>query len=206
MPGKRTLYLHPLSGHSHRVAFALSLLGLEHDTVTVDIPAGAQRQPEFLKLNPFGQVPVLDDGGTVIADSNAILSYLAATYDDGTLMPRDPVGAAQVQRWFSVTAGELARGPGAARLINVFKAPLDKASAEKMAATILTLIESHLAGREWLVADRLTFADVAVYGYVRRAPEGGIDLAPYPTITAWLSRVEAHPRFVRFIEAHEFAA
>jgi len=206
MTATRTLYIHPLSGHSHRVSLALSLLGLDHDTVTVDLPAGAHKQPDFLKLNPFGQVPVLDDDGTVIADSNAILTYLAGKYDDGTLLPRDPVGAAQVQRWFSVTAGELARGPGAARLINVFKAPQDRATALKAADAILAQLESHLADRDWLVADRLTFADVAVYGYVRRAPEGDVDLAPYPNITAWLARVEAQPRFVRFIEAHEFAA
>ena len=158
MSANRTLYGFPLSGHSHRAELALSLLGLEYRSVTVDLPAGAHKLPDFLALNPFGQVPVLDDDGTIVADSNAILTYLAAKYDDGTLMPRDAVGAAEVQRWFSVAAGEVARGPATARLINVFKAPLDKSQAHRMAERILALIETHLADRPYLAADRLTFA------------------------------------------------
>ena len=67
------LYRHPLSGHSHRVQLLLSLLGLPTELIDVDLMKGAHKQPDFLKLNGFGQVPVIDDGGTVIADSNAIL-------------------------------------------------------------------------------------------------------------------------------------
>lgn len=195
-----TIKLHgiPLSGHCHRIELALSLLGLPYETVPVDLRAGAHRKPEFLALNPFGQVPVLDDGGTVIADSNAILAYLGAKYDDGTLMPRDPVEAAAVQRWFSVAAGEIRFGPGAARLVKVFGAPLDHAAASAIAVQILSLLDAHLAEREYLAAGRLTFADVAIYSYVAHAPEGDIDLAPYAHVRRWLVRIEAHPRFVPF--------
>ncbi len=100
-----TLYRHPLSGHSHRAELFLSLLGLTYQPVNVDLMTGEQKKDPFIKLNPFDQVPVIDDGGTVVSDSNAILTYLATKYDDGTLMPRDPAGAAAVQRWFSVAAG-----------------------------------------------------------------------------------------------------
>ena len=133
-----TIKLHGIliTGYCHRIELALSQLGLPYETVPVDLRAGAHKKPEFLALNPFGQVPVLDDGGTVIADSNAILAYLGAKYDDGTLMPRDPIEAAAVQRWFSVAAGEIRFGPGAARLVKVFGAPLDHAAASAIAARI----------------------------------------------------------------------
>lgn len=203
MSNSITLYTDPLSGHGHRVALALSLLGLAHETVTIDLAAGAHRQPEFLTRNPFGQVPVLEDDGTVISDSNAILAYLGAKYDDGTLMPRDPVGIAEIQRWFSVAAGEIKHGPGAARLAKLFGAPIDHAAAKKTAGHILGLLDSHLAERAYLVAGRLTFADVGLYSYVARAPEGDVDLAPYAHIRAWLARIEGHPRFTRFVEAAE---
>lgn len=201
MPASITLYTHPLSGHGHRISLALSLLDLPHETVTVDLRAGAHKQPDFLARNPFGQVPVLDDDGTVIADSNAILAYLGAKYDDGTLMPRDPVGIAEVQRWFSVAAGEIKYGPGAARLVKVFGYPIDHEAALKGAAHILALLDAHLAERKYLVADRLTFADVAIYSYVARAPEGDVDLAPYAHVRDWLARIEAHPRFAPFVHA-----
>lgn len=201
MPSTIKLYGIPLSGHTHRVEFALSLLGLDYENVAVDMRAGAHKQPEFLTLNPFGQVPVLDDDGTVLGDSNAILAYLGAKYDDGTLMPRDPKEVAEVQRWFSVAAGEIKYGPGAARLVKVFKLPLDHAVALAIAAQILPLIDAHLAERDYLAAGRLTFADVAIYSYVARAPEGDVDLAPYAHLREWLARVEAHPRFVPFAAA-----
>ncbi len=198
MPSTIKLYGTALSGHCHRISLALSLLGLPFETVEVDMRAGGHRTPEFLALNPFGQVPVLDDDGTVIADSNAILAYLGARYDDGALMPRDPVGASEVQRWFSVAAGEIKYGPGAARLVKVFGATLDHAAAVAIAGQILSLLDAHLAEREYLAAGRLTFADVAIYSYVAHAPEGDVDLSPYAHVRRWLARIEAHPRFVPF--------
>ena len=89
------LHRHPLSGHSHRVQLALSLMGLPFELIDVDLMKAAHKSPEFLNLNPFGQVPVLEDGGTVVVDSNAILVYLAAKFDSaGRWMPRDPKGLA----------------------------------------------------------------------------------------------------------------
>ena len=106
-----TLHGFPLSGHSHRVQLALSLMGLPHQVVQVDLKNGAHKSPEFLKLNPFGQVPVLDDDGTTLFDSNAILVYLATKYDnDRRWLPRDPKGQADVQAWLSVAAGQIAFG------------------------------------------------------------------------------------------------
>ena len=112
------LYRHPLSGHSHRAELLLSLLQLDHELVDVDLVNGEHKQPPFLALNRFGQVPVLEDGDTVLADSNAILVYLATRYDSsGKWLPREPDQAAGVQRFMSVAAGPLAYGPAAARLV-----------------------------------------------------------------------------------------
>ncbi|MEY9832665.1 glutathione S-transferase [Sinorhizobium fredii] len=192
------LYYHPLSGHAHRARLLLSLLGLEHDLVLVDLARREHKQEPFLKLNPYGQVPVLDDGGTIICDSNAILVYLAKTTGRADWLPEDPQGAAAVQRWLTVAAGQIAHGPAQARLINVFKAPYRPEEVIPRSHAILTLIEAALEGRGWIATDRPTIADVALYSYVARAPEGDVDLQPYANIRAWLERIEALPGFVDF--------
>ncbi|MBP1883935.1 glutathione S-transferase family protein [Sinorhizobium mexicanum] len=192
------LYYHPLSGHAHRARLFLSLIGIEHQLVLVDLAKKEHKEPQFLALNPFGQVPVLDDGGTIISDSNAILVYLAKKAGRTDWLPEDPEGAAAVQRWLSVAAGQIAHGPAQARLINVFKAPYRAEEVIPRAHAILTLIEATLAGRSWIAAERPTIADVALYSYVASAPEGDVDLLPYPNIRAWLSRIEALPGFVDF--------
>jgi glutathione S-transferase len=192
------LYYHPLSGHSHRARLFLSLLGIEHELVMVDLMVKAHKQPDFLALNPFGQLPVLDDEGTIVSDSNAILVYIAKKMGRADWLPEDPVGGAAVQRWLSVAAGQIAYGPAMARLINVFNAPLRAEEIIPRAHAILTLIEAALDGRDWVATHRPTIADVALYSYLARAPEGDVDLAPYPHIRAWLARVEALPGFIEF--------
>ena len=200
---KIKLYRHALSGHSHRAELMLSLLGLEAELVDVDLAAGAHKSETFLARNRFGQVPVLDDGGVSIADSNAIIAYLARKYDDsGRWFPTDPVAAAKVQRFLSVAAGQVANGPAAARLVNVFGAALDHTRAVEIAHSVLSVLESHLEGRRWLVGGHATIADVANYAYIAHAPEGDVSLAAYPNVRAWLDEVEALPGFVPMQHTH----
>jgi len=194
------LYHHPLSGHSHRVRLLVSLLGLPHELVEVDLKAGAHKSPDFLKLNPFGQVPVLDDAGIIVADSNAILVYLAKKAGRSDWLPEDSSGAAAVQRWLSVAAGEVAYGPAAARLITVFGATFNADEVIGRAHTLLGRLESHLSTQDWLVGDHPTIADIAIYSYVARAPEGNVDLSGYPSVTAFLGRIEQLPGFVPFAQ------
>ena len=120
-----------LSGHAHRVQLFLSLLGLPYEMVDVDLRAGEHKRPEFLRMNCFGQVPVIQDGDVTLGDSNAILVYLEGRYAPGQWLPRDPVGAAQVQRWLSVAAGQLAFGAAAARVIVLFKRPDDPSADDR---------------------------------------------------------------------------
>lgn len=192
------LYSHPISGHSHRARLFLSLIGVKHELIHVDLPTGAQKNPDFLKLNPFGQVPVLDDGGVIVSDSNAILVYVAKKLGKTEWLPDDPQGAAAVQRWLSVAAGELHRGPARARLKVLFKLPDDAVELIKNAHSVLKLIDDALNGREWLVGSRPTVADVALYSYIFSAPEGNVDLSTYTNINAWMRRIEALPGFVAF--------
>lgn len=193
------LYRHPLSGHSHRVQLLLSLLNLPTELIDVDLMKGAHKQPEFLKLNGFGQVPVIDDGGNVVADSNAILVYLATRYGDASWLPRDAAGAAAVQRWLSVAAGQIAFGPAAARLITVFGAKYNADEVIGRAHALLKLMDAGLARSAFLTDAQPTIADVAAYSYIAHAPEGNVDLSGYPQVRAWLTRIEALPGFVPMV-------
>jgi glutathione S-transferase len=174
---------------------------LPFETVAVDLPAGAHKRPEFLALNVFGQVPVIEDGAVVLADSNAILVYLALTYDAGRRwLPTAPQAQAEVQRWLSVAAGPLAHGPAAARVAVLFGRP-DQPAARAAAVQLFTTMERHLEARDWLAADHATLADVALYSYTAHAPEGAVSLASYPRLRGWIARVEALPGFVGMVRS-----
>jgi glutathione S-transferase len=195
------LYHHPISGHAHRARLALSLLGLPHELVHVDLMRGEHKRPEFLALNPFGQIPVLDDDGTLVPDSGAILVYLAERYDaDGQWIPRDAVGRARVQAWLSAAAGPIAYGVSAARLIHVVSARFNPDEVIPRAHALLAVVEAELQHRPFLIGDRPSFADVAAYSYIANAPEGNVDLAGYPALRGWLARIEALPGFVPFAQ------
>lgn len=198
------LYHFPLSGHAHRARLFLSLLGVPHEVIDVDLSKGEHKTAAFLALNAFGQVPVLDDDGSIVSDSNAILVYLAKKLGRSDWLPEDALGAARVQRWLSVAAGEIAYGPGAARLITVFQSSHRAEEVIARAHAIFARMEQALQGRDWIasekpgIASAPTIADVALYSYTDRAPEGFVDLATYPNIRAWLARVQALPGFVPF--------
>ncbi len=190
------LYNFPRSGHAHRAELMLSLLQLPTELILVDLAKGEHKQPQFLALNAFGQVPVLDDQGVVLADSNAILVYLAQKYGNGRWLPTDPVGAAKVQRWLSVAAGQIAFGPGRARLITVFGAPYDAEEAITRSHDLLKVIDQELTNNQYVVGNEPTIADIAAYSYIAHAPEGNVSLADYANVRAWLARIEALPGFV----------
>ncbi|CAB3711852.1 glutathione S-transferase family protein [Achromobacter aegrifaciens] len=191
-----TFYSFPLSGHAHRVALMLSLLDVPHRKVDVDLRGGEQKRPPFLALNAFGQVPVIDDGGVVVADSTAILVYLAKRYGGQAWLPEDPAGAAAVQRWLSAASGPLAIGPAAARLVTLFGAAYDVDSTLARAHALLKVMDGELGVRDFLAGTTPTIADVACYAYVAHAPEGNVSLEAYPHVRAWLGRIESLPRFV----------
>ena len=195
------LYYHPLSGHAHRARLFLSLTQTPFELVEVDLAKGAHKAPEFLALNRFGQVPVLEDNGTVIADSASILIYIAKKRGLSEWLPTDPVGAAAIQRWLSVAAGQIAFGPAAARLITVFGASFNADEVIGRAHAVLKNIDEELVGKKWIIgSEQPTIADVALYSYIARAPEGNVDIAGYANVDAWLKRIENLPGFVPFVQ------
>jgi glutathione S-transferase len=192
------LYRAALSGHAHRVELALSFLKLPYELIDVDLAKGEHKQPAFLAKNPFGQIPVIEDSGVTVYDSNAILVYLASRYGGDAWFPRDAIGAAQIQRWFSLAAGPIRYGPGEARLCAVFGAKSDPNHAKAIGTLLFGLLDAELEGKAFALGDLPSLADVAGYSYIAKAPEGGISLEPYPSIRAWLKRIEDLPGFVPF--------
>jgi glutathione S-transferase len=195
------LYHHPLSGHAHRARLFLHLLGIEHEEHEVDLAGAEHKQPDYLRLNRFGQIPVLVDGNHIIADSNAILVYLAKKTGRTDWLPETPLEAAAVQRWLSVAAGQIAFGPAAARLVTVFNRNFNAEEVIARAHAVLTVIDAELQQREWIAdidASHPTIADIALYSYISSAPEGNVDLSAYANVNAWLRRVEALPGFLPF--------
>jgi len=185
------------SGNSYKAKLFLSFLGLDYEWVRVDLLKGEQKSPEFLALNPFGQLPVLVDDDVTLADAQAILVYLARRYGGDRWLPLDPEALSRVVRWLSTAAGEVRQGPESARLYYLFRATsINLERANQKAAFILTQIDQHLASREWLEFGRPTIADIAVFPYVALAADGQISLDGYPHVLAWIDRMRHLPGFV----------
>ena len=187
------------SGNGYKVRLALHQLGIPFERVEMDIVAGATRTPGFLAKNPNGRIPTLElPDGTFLAESNAILFYLA----DGTpLLPTDRLERAQVLQWmfFEQYSHEPNIATSRYWLHHVELTPERRAAlVEKKRAgdAALGVMEMHLASRTFFVGGRYTIADIALYAYTHVADEGGFDLGPFPAVRAWLARVASQPRHV----------
>ncbi|MCY1547787.1 Disulfide-bond oxidoreductase YfcG [compost metagenome] len=185
----------PLSGNCYKVRLFLGLIGQRAELVHVDLPAGAQKRPEFLALNPRGQVPVLVDQDQPVADSQAILVYLARRHAAAWL-PDDALQQAHIASWLSYAANEVHQGPATARVIRLFRRPGDLDGAQAKGRQVLELVNTHLAERDWLVGGQPSIADVAIYPYLAMAEEGGLSLAPYPHLQSWFARIRALPGYL----------
>ena len=185
-----------LSGHSHRAELMLRVLDLPYRFHNIDLIKREQKAADYLSLNPFGTVPTIDDNGTLVTDSAAILVYLAAKYDPSRIwLPVDPTAAAHVQQWLSIAQSLLFNGPHTARLIKAFGAPLDYQRAKAISERLLDVLEAQLGTRKFLVSGAApTIADIALC-YVAQAPEGDIPLLPYPRVRGWLDRIAALPGY-----------
>jgi glutathione S-transferase len=187
-----TLYGHEISGNSYKVRLLLSLLNLKYEWGRVDLMKGEHKSPEYLAKNPFGQVPFLVDGEVQLADSQAILVYLARQYGGEKWLPLDALSLAQIIRWLSTAAGEVRQGPENARLYYLFGAGtnINIERATQKSTFILTQLDQHLSDRTWLEFDHPTIADVAIYPYIALARDGKIDLDAYPQVLNWIERVK----------------
>ena len=189
------LHDYPLSGNSYRARLFLSLLGLSCELKHVELKQGEQRQPPFLALNPRGQVPTLEDDGTVVWDSLAILVYLARKYGGEQWLPLDANGMAEVMQWLAVMHIET-NGLAKARTILKFGFPGNLDEAKALGRKGLDVMEKRLASHPWLALDRATIADVGCFPYVALAGEGGISLDEFPALRDWVWNVRHLPGFI----------
>ncbi|WP_271252034.1 glutathione S-transferase family protein [Pseudanabaena sp. Chao 1811] len=186
------LYGHEVSGNSYKVRLLLSLLKLDYEWIRVDLMKGEHKTPEYLAKNPFGQVPLLIDDETTIADAQAILVYLARKYGGEQWLPTEALPMAQVIRWLSTAAGEVRQGLENARLFYLFgagtKINIDRATEKSH--FILKQLDQHLSTRNWLEGDRPTIADIAIYPYISLAHDGKIEMDAYTHVLNWIERVK----------------
>ncbi|BFM05642.1 glutathione S-transferase family protein [Halioxenophilus aromaticivorans] len=190
------LYDLELSGNCYKVRLLAALAGIDLTLKPVDFLAGDHKRSPVIDLNPWGELPVLVDGGTVLRDSQAILVYLASAYAGHAWWPDAPAAQGDVMQWLSVASNEIHYGPNSARLVDKFGYDLDKATTLQISERILGLIDQHLQSNEWLAMGRPTIAECAVYPYIAVAGEGGIDLTPYQNINQWMARIKALPGYI----------
>ena len=190
------------SGNGYKARLLLAQLGLDYRWTEVDIDAGETREPKFLKRNPNGRIPTLElDDGTNLAESNAILWYLA----EGTsFVPVDRLGRAQVLQWMFFEQYSHEPYVATPRYIVKHFSPDHERRAElpdrlAKGRAALAVMEQHLKLRTFFVAERYTIADIALYAYTHVAHEADIDLTPYPSVRAWLARVASQPGHVKML-------
>jgi glutathione S-transferase len=191
------LYNVAYSGNSYKVRLLLAQLGIACEIIEVDILNGASRTPEFLKINPNGRTPVLDDNGFVLAESNAILSYLAR----GTkFLPEDRKKWALLFQWMFFE--QYSHEPYIATSRFLLQHQPD--SPERVAAlalrraggrAALRVMEGHLAKNDFFVDD-YTIADIGLFAYTHVSHEGGFPLDEFPKIRGWIERVKSQPGFI----------
>jgi glutathione S-transferase len=193
-----TLYDYLPSGNGYKVRLTAKYLNIPYRLVQMSITQGATRTPEFLAKNANGRIPLLEvPGRGFLAESHAIISFLA---EGSELLPSDAWHRANLWQWLCFEQYNLEPNAGTARFwvnsLGKTPAELGDRLTEKIAKAheALAVLERGLEDREFLVADRFTLADIALYAYTHVAPEGGISLDAYPKIRAWMARVAAQPR------------
>jgi glutathione S-transferase len=198
------LYDYAASGNCFKVRLLLAQLGIDYERVPTDIFDGDTLTEEYARLNPLRTTPVLVlPDGRPLVESNAILWYLAR----GTrYLPDDPAGEAEVVRWLIYEQSDVMPAIGGLRFRLVtgrFAADSPEAEARRANAyEVLRVLDSHLATRHFLVADRYTIADLSVFAYARTAAEAGIETTPYASFDEWLARVAEQPGFVDDLEPY----
>ncbi|HEX7080661.1 MAG TPA: glutathione S-transferase family protein [Gammaproteobacteria bacterium] len=185
--------------NGYKVRLLLSMLDLEYELVDIDMYGGEHKREPFLSLNPFGQMPAMQDGAFTIADSHACLVYLARKYDgSGRWLPSDAEGEAKVAEWLSKSANEVHQGPWMkrAKIRRPEAIKLSDAEIDARCDHILAIMDRHLAAREWLAREHATIADISCFGPISMLDVSGYDTGRWPAVTGWLDRIRALPRAI----------
>ena len=200
------LYDNHLSGNGYKPRLLLAHLGQSYERVELDILTGETRTPEFLALNPNGRIPLLAlEDGTCIAESNAILFYLA---EGSRFLPEDRLARALTLQWMFFEQYSHEPNIAVARhwIQHVEMTPAQQAqlpARQEAGRAALAVMERHLSGVNWFGGEAMSIADIALYAYTHVAEEGGFDLDGYPAVGAWLARVADRPSHVPMNPAPE---
>ena len=200
------LYDNYLSGNGYKPRLLLAHLGRAYERVEVDILKAQTRTPEFLARNPNGRIPVLElEDGTCVAESNAILFYLA---EGSRFLPSGRLARALTLQWmfFEQYSHEPCIAVARHWIQHVEMTDAQRAQLpdrQEGGRAALAVMERHLGGSDWFGGEAMGIADLALYAYTHVADEGGFDLADYPAVGAWLERVAAEPGHVPMNPAPE---
>jgi glutathione S-transferase len=190
------LYDFELSGSCYKIRLLAKFLGLKLDLSNVDFVNKEHKTEKYTALNPFGEIPIFEDGDLRLRDAQAIMVYLASKYDrDHVWYPNTPEAMGRINQWLATGGGEVMNAAGA-RLVKILKYPLDLEKLQAGANRVFKILDDHLATREWLELGHPTIGDIACFPYTALAGQGGIDLTPYPNVLAWIERFKKLPGFI----------
>lgn len=190
------LYNFELSGNCYKVRLLCALLGVPVEITDMDLRGGEHQRSPHIDRNAFAQIPVLEDNGVTLRDSQAILTYIARKWGGDAWLPTDAASLATIVQWLMVAENEIARGPGDARLHDKFGRDVDVDAAREKAHRLLAIMDTHLARNEWLALGHPTIADIACMPYIAIGHEGGVTLERYPAVQAWIARIKKLPNFI----------
>ncbi|HXF66632.1 MAG TPA: glutathione S-transferase family protein [Burkholderiales bacterium] len=191
------LYMTERSGNAYKPRLLLAMLGVPYEKVVLDFQKKEHKQPAFLKINPRGQVPALEDEGKVYWGSTACLVYIARKHGGERWLPTDPAGMAEVAQWLELAQNEIHYGLQWARGVMNRMRSGNLEEYQEYGKAGLEVLEGRLRTNDWLALGRPTIADVACYPYVSVAHEGGFRLEDYPSVAAWVKRFEALPGWIK---------
>jgi glutathione S-transferase len=196
------LHDYELDSDAYKVRLLLSILGVAHEKVPVNVHPGREQTSEaYLALNPLGTLPILVDGDLVLREAEAILVYVAKGHDPkGSWLPQDPAALGVVTQWLLFAARDLAPA-NAARLHHMLEAPGDPVALGKASRAAFRVMEDHMtkrefAGGKWFVGEGPTIADLALFPSMALSRDFGIDHDEYPALRRWMRRVRAIPGFL----------
>jgi glutathione S-transferase len=192
------LYHHPMSSNARRAVVTALHLGAPVELVFVDLAKGAQKAPDYLRMNPNGRVPVLEDDGFFLSESHAIMQYLADKTPGQTVYPTELRARADVNRWLFWNAHHWAPAVAVLNFERLVKGirglgeadPKEIARGEKLIEQCCTVLDAHLADKEWIAQGRLTLADIAIATPLTSTVPAKLPVQQYANLQRWFSRVQ----------------
>lgn len=185
------LYDLELSGNCYKVRLFCAINNISLTINAVDYLANEHKSADFIAMNPLGQIPVLNDEGLILRDSQAILIYLSQKHNLHQWWPQNATEQAKVMQWLSFAANEIARGPNDARLHDLFGIELDVEAARVKAHQSIEIVNAQLEKAQWLTGDTPTIADLSCFPYIALASQGGVSIEQYHNVNRWIGDIKA---------------